>query len=86
LLLLEGFVFISLGLLVGVGIGTGLAFMMQPFLSQILPPLRGGFVLDQILINWFEVGLRFVTLVGFYAIGLIFLMIAAFRDRRSAQF
>jgi len=86
LLLFEGFFFIALGLLVGSGIGFGLATMMQPFLSQILPAHGGGFVLNQILIDWSEMGGRLVALIGFYGVGLLVLMISAIRNLRSVQF
>ena len=86
LLLFEGFVFVALGLLVGAGIGFGLATMMQPFLSQILPSLGRGFVLNQMLINWPEMGLRFAALIGFYGVGLLVLLISTIRNLRSAQF
>jgi ABC-type antimicrobial peptide transport system permease subunit len=85
-LILEGFIFISVGVLIGVGVGFGLTIVMQPFLSQILPPLRGGIVLDQILINWSEVVVRFAALIGFYGIGYFILLISAFHNQRSAQF
>jgi putative ABC transport system permease protein len=84
-LIREGSMFIFLGLLIGIGIGLGLVTLMQPFLSQILPPLRGGFVLDQILIDWSEVVIRFVALIVFYGMGLFVLIISTFRHRRSAQ-
>jgi ABC-type lipoprotein release transport system permease subunit len=84
LLLFEGFIFVGLGLLVGTGIGFGLATMMQPFLAQILPPLGSDFVLNQMLIDWPEMGVRFVVLLGFYGIGLLVLMISAIRNLRSA--
>ena len=77
--------FIFLGLLIGIGIGFGLITLMQPFLSQILPPLRGGFVLDQILIDWSEVVIRFVALIVFYGMGLFVLIISTLRHQRSAQ-
>ena len=86
LLLVEGFIFVALGLLVGTGIGFGLATMMQPFLSQILPSLGRGFVMSQMLVDWPEMGVRFIILIGFYGVGLLVLMISAIRNPRSAQF
>jgi len=86
LLVREGVIYIFLGTLIGIGIGIGLVIMMQPFLVQILPPLMGGLVFDQIFINWPVVGIRLVTLIGFYVIGLLVLTITAFRYPRSVQY
>jgi len=86
LLLLEGFIFVALGLFVGVGIGFGLVTLMQPFLAQILPSLGRGFILNQMLIDWPEMGLRFVALIGFYGIGVLVLMVSAFRNFKSTIF
>jgi len=86
LLIREGVIYIFLGMLIGIGIGIGLVVMMQPFLLQILPPLMGGLVFDQIMINWSEVGIRLVILMGFYAIGLLVLTITAFRNQRSVHY
>ena len=84
--MIEGFIFVALGLLFGVGIGFGLATMMQPFVSQILPSLGGDFVLNQMLINWSYVSTQFIALIGFYSVGLLVLMINAIRNLRSVQF
>jgi ABC-type antimicrobial peptide transport system permease subunit len=86
LLIREGVIFVSLGLLLGIGIGYGLAIMMQPFLAQILPVLSGNLVLNQILVNWSEVGIRFLILIGCYGIGLFILMLGAIRQQRKAPF
>jgi predicted lysophospholipase L1 biosynthesis ABC-type transport system permease subunit len=86
LLIREGLLFITLGILIGIGIGFGLAFMMQSFLSQILPSLRDGIVLENIFINWSDLGVRFLALIGFYSIGLLLLTISVFRNQRSAEF
>jgi hypothetical protein len=86
LLMREGVLFISFSLLLGVGIGYGLAILMQPFLAQILPALSGNLILDQILVNWSEVGMRFLILIGFYGIGLIILLLSTVRQHRKAQF
>jgi ABC-type lipoprotein release transport system permease subunit len=85
LLLLEGFMFVMLGILIGTGIGFGLSTLMQPFLAQILPPLGGGFVLTQLEIDWSEIGFRFVALVVFYGVGLLLLMVRTIRHLRSVQ-
>jgi len=86
LLMFEGIIFIALGLLVGTGIGYGMAAMMQPFFSQILPQLGRGFVLNQMLIDWPEMGVRLLALIGFYGVGLLVLMLSTLRTLRSAQF
>ncbi|MHA2427771.1 MAG: ABC transporter permease [Candidatus Hermodarchaeia archaeon] len=85
-LMIEGFIFVALGLLVGAGIGFGLAIMMQPFVSQILPSLGGKFAFNHMLINWSYVGIQFLALIGFYGVGLLVLMIYAIRNLRSVQF
>ena len=79
----EGGILIALGTLVGIGIGFGLVVMMQPFLLQILPPIDGEFVFNQFLINWFDLGVRLIILVGFYVTGLLLLTINASRFQRS---
>jgi putative ABC transport system permease protein len=86
LLMIEGFIFVTLGLLIGVGIGFGLAAIMQPFVSQILPSIGGDFVLNQMLVNWSYMGIQFLALIGFYGVGLLVLMIKAIRNLRSVQF
>jgi hypothetical protein len=83
LLVREEGILIVLGTLVGVGIRFGLVMLMQPFLLQILPPLDGKFVFNQFLINWFDLAVRLVILVGFYVIGLLLLTISASRFQRS---
>ena len=86
LLLLEGCIFVILGSLIGIGIGFGLSTLMQPFLAQILPPLGGRFVLNQMLADWPDVILRIAALVGFYGVGLFILTVSAIRNLRSAEF
>jgi ABC-type lipoprotein release transport system permease subunit len=85
-LLLEGFVLLVLGILIGTGIGYGLSTLMEPFLTHILPPLGDGFVLSRILFDWPEMSIRYIALVGLYGIGLLVLMMSAIRNLRSAQF
>jgi len=85
LLLSEGLIFILLGLAVGTGIGFGLAWLMEPFLSQILPPLRGNLYLTKILINWKAVGLRYVSLVLLYGAALLLLIIRTVRNQSSGR-
>jgi putative ABC transport system permease protein len=83
LLLLDGVIFVILGIFIGTGIGFGLSTLMQPFLVQILPPLSGDFVLSRMLVNWSEMSLRFIVLVGFYGVGLLVLMVSAIRNLKS---
>jgi hypothetical protein len=85
LLLIDGFSFVALGLLIGTGIGFGLSILMQPFLAQILPPLGDGFVLSRMLVDWPEVSVRFIALVSFYGVGLLVVVVGATRNLRSAQ-
>jgi hypothetical protein len=86
LLLLEGLIFVTLGFLIGIGIGLGLSTLMQPFLAQILPPLGDGFVLSQMLVDWPDMSLRFAILMGFYGVGILVLIVSAIRNPRSADF
>jgi len=85
LLLAEGLIFIILGMAIGTGIGFGLSRLMEPFLSQILPPLRENLYLTQLLINWRAVGMRYVGLVLFYGAALLFLIIRTVRNQSSGQ-
>jgi ABC-type antimicrobial peptide transport system permease subunit len=86
LFILDGIIFVALGLLIGFGIGVGLSTLMQPFLAQILPPLGGSFVLTQMTINWVEIGLRFSILTALYGLGLLALIITTTRRYQSVQF
>jgi len=85
LLLAEGLIFIILGMAIGTGIGFGLSRLMEPFLSQILPPLRENLYLTQLLINWRAVGMRYIGLVLFYGAALLFLIIRTVRNQSSGQ-
>jgi ABC-type lipoprotein release transport system permease subunit len=85
LLIFEGFSFITLGLLLGTAIGLGLSIMMQPFLSQILPQLKGGFVISRILVDWSEMGIRLIILIILYGLGLLAFIAGTVRNLRAAQ-
>lgn len=85
MLLLEGLIFIFLGLILGTGIGFGLTRLMEPYLSQILPPLRGDLYLTRILFNWGAVGIRYAALVLLYGIALFAIITRAVRNQSSGQ-
>ncbi len=85
MLLFEGFMLVALGLFVGAGIGFALAITMQPFLAQILPEVVGGFILNEIMIDWPEMNLRLVTLLFFYGFALLALIVSADRMLQSAR-
>lgn len=70
LLGLEGVLVLILGLLTGLGLGYGLAQFMRPFLSLTLRQGLGGEAIDQLLINWFQIGLQYLLLALFFAVGL----------------
>jgi predicted lysophospholipase L1 biosynthesis ABC-type transport system permease subunit len=85
LLIFDGCIYITLGLLIGTGVGYGLATVMKPFLSQILPPMGGRIALAHMLIDWSEIGTRYVTLISIYGIGSLILMVSAIRNLSSKQ-
>jgi hypothetical protein len=71
-----------LGLIMGVGIGYGLAAMMRPFLSHILALSIGDVTIDQFLINWPLLAGMFATLVGIYGLALAIVLIWQTRAKR----
>ena len=74
LLTLEGLIMMTLGLVAGTGIGTGLAIIMRPFLSRVLATAVGGDAIRQIVINWSEVFSLYGLLIGFYGLALLLLL------------
>ena len=75
LLFLEGLILMFLGLLLGIGIGYGLAFVMRPFLSLTLAESLGGGAIDQVIIHWPTVAENLVVFVGFYILALLSMLI-----------
>ena len=70
LLGIEGVIILIIGLLTGLGLGYGLSQLMRPFLSLTLRQGLGGEAIDQLLINWFQIGWQYVLLALFFALGL----------------
>lgn len=79
LLSLEGSIMMGVGLLVGSGIGYGLAQVMRPFLSRTLRTAVGGDQLPLILVNGWQVGGLYTVLIGFYILALLLLLLALVR-------
>jgi ABC-type antimicrobial peptide transport system permease subunit len=83
MLVLEGVIIVVLGLVLGSGMGYGLALMMRPFLSHVLASSMGGIAIDQILIDWPVVGAAYAGLVGLYGLALLLLLANVVRNSRS---
>ena len=64
-----------LGLLLGIGVGYGLAFVMRPFLSLTLAESLGGGAIDQVVIHWPTVAENLFVFVGFYILALLIMLI-----------
>jgi putative ABC transport system permease protein len=75
LIFLEGLILMFLGLLLGVGVGYGLAFVMRPFLSLTLAQSLGGGALDQVIIHWPTITQNLLSFIGFYVLALLLLLI-----------
>jgi putative ABC transport system permease protein len=80
LISVEGLVMLLLGLLVGTGIGYGLATVMRPFLSLTLAASLGSHAIDQIIIHWPTVARMYATLAGFYILALLLLLASLLRS------
>jgi putative ABC transport system permease protein len=74
LVFLEGLILMFLGLLLGVGVGYGLAIVMRPFLSLTLAQSLGGGAIDQVVIHLPTVGGNLLVFVGFYMLALVVLL------------
>jgi ABC-type antimicrobial peptide transport system permease subunit len=81
ILALEGFIMLGLGLVVGTGIGYGLAYIMRPFLSLSLASSLGGKAIDRVLINWNVLGPIYAVLVSVYLLSIAFLLVALLRSK-----
>lgn len=75
LVFLEGLIIMFLGLLLGVGVGYGLAFVMRPFLSLTLAQSLGGGAIDQVIIHLPKVLGNLLVFIGFYTIALVILLV-----------
>jgi len=53
---IEGVMLLSLGILLGLGIGYGLAYLMKPFLSLTLQTSLGGATIDRLIVPWSSIG------------------------------
>ena len=58
-------------LLVGTGIGYGMAFVMRPFLSLTLAASMGDRAIARIVVYWPTVARLYATLGGIYVLALI---------------
>jgi putative ABC transport system permease protein len=75
LLALEGLIMLVLGLLIGTGVGYGLAHIMRPFLSLTLASSLGGYAIDQITVHWPTIARLYAGLSGVYAFALALLLL-----------
>jgi len=69
-----------LGLLVGTGIGYGLAYVMRPFLSLTLAASLEGHAIDRVIVHWPTVARLYAVLAGFYALALLLLLAGLVRS------
>jgi ABC-type lipoprotein release transport system permease subunit len=80
LLVLEALTMLTLGLLIGTGVGYGMAYIMRPFLSLTLASSLGGYAIDQIIVNWTTIARLYSVLVGVYVLALVLLLVALMRS------
>jgi putative ABC transport system permease protein len=81
LIFLEGLMLLTMGILLGVGIGYGLANLMKPFLSLTLETSLGGATIDQLIIPWSTIGQILLILVGFDILALVLVLVGLLRSR-----
>ena len=72
---------LTLGILLGFGIGYGLAFLMKPFLSLTLQTSLGGAAIDQLIIPWSSIANTLIILVGFDVFALVLLLVGLLRSK-----
>ena len=72
---------LTLGILLGFGIGYGLAFLMKPFLSLTLQASLGGVAIDRLIVPWSSVAKTLLVLVGFDILALVLLVVGLLRSK-----
>jgi ABC-type antimicrobial peptide transport system permease subunit len=78
---LEGLMLLTLGILLGFGIGYGLAQLMKPFLSLTLQASLGGAAIDQLVVPWSAIGRTLLLLAGFDILALVVLLIGLLQSK-----
>jgi putative ABC transport system permease protein len=78
---LEGLMLLALGILLGFGIGYGLAYLMKPFLSLTLEASLGGAAIDRLVVPWASIGGTLLILIGFDILALVLLVVGLLRSR-----
>jgi ABC-type antimicrobial peptide transport system permease subunit len=78
---LEGLMLLFLGILLGIGIGYGLANLMKPFLSLTLQASLGGAAIDRLIVPWSVIGQILILLAIFDILALVFLFIGLLRSK-----
>jgi ABC-type antimicrobial peptide transport system permease subunit len=80
LLTVEAAILLVLGILMGIGIGFGLAALMRPFMSTILADSLGGDIVDRLILNpWSLLSVLFALLI-FYAAAMLMLLYSLSRS------
>ena len=78
---LEGLMLLTLGILLGFGIGYGLAYLMKPFLSLTLQASLGGAAIDRLMVPWSTIGGTLLILAGFDILALVLLVAGLLRSK-----
>jgi putative ABC transport system permease protein len=79
LLVTEGLLVVSLGLLAGTAIGYGLSRIMVGYLSPVLSAATAGVPIVEIAIDWSGVARQYAVLVGAYLVAMLILLLVLLR-------
>ena len=74
LLTIEAIILLFLGLVLGSGIGFGLAAIMRPFMSTILTDSLGGDIVDRLILDPASLLSVVIALLAFYALAMVLLL------------
>ncbi|MCA9983498.1 MAG: ABC transporter permease, partial [Anaerolineales bacterium] len=80
LLTVEAAILLVLGILMGIGIGFGLAALMRPFMSTILADSLGGDIVDRLILNPVSLFSVLFALFIFYAAAMLMLLYSLSRS------
>jgi ABC-type antimicrobial peptide transport system permease subunit len=81
LLVTESTLVLLLGLLAGMIVGSGLSYIMIPYLSQAFTDSLAGIAIERILIDWPAIARLFVQLLAIYGSALVLLVVVLTRTR-----
>ena len=81
LLIIEGLLVLTLGLLAGTVVGVGLSRIMIPYLSQALAESLAGVTVGRITVDWSAIVQSVVLLIGVYGSALVLLVFVLKRTR-----